>query len=88
VDTKLDTKPIIAIQMLVLFGCARLCQSQNYETMIVAVRNDDPSKLADTIAAHLLLSIAEKQECWKSSTPPNGSIASPTFLTSRSKRKR
>ena len=30
--------------------------------MIAALRNDDPSKLADTIAANLQLSIAEKQE--------------------------
>jgi len=40
----------------------KLCQSLNYETMIAAVRNDDPSKLTDTIAANLQLSIEEKQE--------------------------
>ncbi len=36
-------------------------QNLNYETMIAAVRVDDPGKLADTISAHLQLSIAEKQ---------------------------
>ncbi|MFQ5776882.1 MAG: endopeptidase La [Terriglobia bacterium] len=37
-------------------------QNLNYDTMINAVRSDDPSKLADTIAANLSLSIDEKQE--------------------------
>ncbi len=40
----------------------KLCQSLNYETMIAAVRNDDPAKFTDTIAANLQLSIEEKQE--------------------------
>ena len=40
----------------------KLCQSLNYETMIAAVRNEDPSKLTDTVAANLQLSIEEKQE--------------------------
>src|SRR5207248_8650412 len=40
----------------------KLCQSLNYETMIAAVKMDDPAKLADTIAANLQLSIEEKQE--------------------------
>ncbi len=40
----------------------KLCQSLNYETMIAAVRNDDPAKLTDTIAANLQLAIEEKQE--------------------------
>ncbi len=40
----------------------KLSQSLNYETMIAAVRVDDPSKLSDTIAANLQLAIEEKQE--------------------------
>jgi ATP-dependent Lon protease len=40
----------------------KLCQSLNYETMIAAVRHEDPAKLTDTIAANLQLSIEEKQE--------------------------
>src|SRR5271157_4758213 len=39
----------------------KLCQSLNYETMIAAVRMEDPAKLTDTIAANLQLSIEEKQ---------------------------
>src|SRR5450631_635153 len=40
----------------------KLQQSLNYETMIAAVRMEDPSKLTDTIAANLQLAIEEKQE--------------------------
>ncbi len=37
-------------------------QNLNYETMMAAVRVDDPSKLADTIGANLQLTIPEKQD--------------------------
>ena len=40
----------------------KLCQSLNYETMIAAVKMEDPAKLTDTIAYNLQLSIEEKQE--------------------------
>jgi ATP-dependent Lon protease len=40
----------------------KLQQSLNYETMIAAVRMDEPAKLSDTIAANLQLDIADKQE--------------------------
>src|SRR5271168_4792133 len=39
----------------------KLCQSLNYETMIAAVRVDDPARLSDTIAANLQLPVDEKQ---------------------------
>jgi ATP-dependent Lon protease len=40
----------------------KLQQSLNYETMAASVRMDEPTKLADTIAANLQLSIEEKQQ--------------------------
>ena len=40
----------------------KLQQSLNYETMAASVRGDEPSKLADSIAANLQLTIEEKQE--------------------------
>ncbi len=40
----------------------KLCQSLQYETMISAVRMEDPAKLTDVISANLQLSIEEKQE--------------------------
>ena len=40
----------------------KLSQNLNYETMIAAVRVDDPGKLADTVSANLQLNIEEKQD--------------------------
>ncbi len=40
----------------------KLSQNLNYETMVAAIRVDDPGKLADTVGANLQLTIEEKQE--------------------------
>ncbi len=40
----------------------KLSQNLNYETMLSAIRVDDPGKLADTVGANLQLTIEEKQE--------------------------
>ena len=40
----------------------KLSQSLNYDTMINAVRVDDPAKLSDAIAANLQIPVEEKQE--------------------------
>ncbi len=40
----------------------KLSQNLNYETMVAAIRVDDPGKLADTIGANLQLTIEEKQD--------------------------
>jgi ATP-dependent Lon protease len=40
----------------------KLSQNLNYETMIQAIRVDDPGKLSDTVGANLQLTIEEKQE--------------------------
>src|SRR6201984_2465781 len=40
----------------------KLSQSLNYDTMIAAVRVDDPGKLSDAIAANLQIPVEEKQE--------------------------
>ena len=39
----------------------KLSNNVQYDAMIAAVRVDDPNKLADTIAAHLAISVEEKQ---------------------------
>ena len=39
----------------------KLSNNLHYDAMIAAVRVDDPGRLADTIAAHLVVSIDEKQ---------------------------
>src|SRR6202522_2484811 len=61
----IETNPQIEAGMQRVTGLfeqyVKLCQSLNYETMIAAVRMEDPAKLTDTIAANLQLSIEEKQ---------------------------
>jgi ATP-dependent Lon protease len=39
----------------------KLSNDMHYDTMVAAVRVDDPDKLADTIAANLVLSVEDKQ---------------------------
>ena len=41
---------------------AKQSQSLNYETMMAAVKVDDPSKLADTISNNLHITVPEKQD--------------------------
>src|ERR1700751_1457404 len=61
-----ETNPQIEAGMQRVTGLfeqyVKLCHSLNYETMIAAVRMEDPAKLTDTISANLQLSIEEKQE--------------------------
>jgi ATP-dependent Lon protease len=40
----------------------KVSQTLNYETMVAAVRVEDPSRLSDSVAANLQLAIEEKQE--------------------------
>jgi ATP-dependent Lon protease len=41
---------------------AKISQNVNYDTIVAAIRGDDPGKLADTVGANLQLAIEEKQE--------------------------
>src|ERR1700693_6034778 len=41
---------------------AKISQNVNYDTIVAAIRGDDPGKLADTGGANLQLAIEEKQE--------------------------
>ena len=40
----------------------KLSQNLNYESMVAAIRVDDPAKLSDTVGANLQLTTEEKQE--------------------------
>ena len=40
----------------------KVSQNVNYDSMVAAIRGDDPGKLADTVGANLPLTIEEKQE--------------------------
>ena len=64
----------------------KLQQSLNYETMIAAVRTDEPSKLADTIAANLQLAIRREAGAARYlRSQPSASRVSPTYSTSKLK---
>src|SRR5882757_4258078 len=47
----------------------KLSNNLHYDAMIAAVRVDDPGKLADTISAHLLVGVDEKQNLLEIITP-------------------
>jgi ATP-dependent Lon protease len=66
VPAKLDPSPQVdqaASRATSLFEqYVKLSQSLNYDTVIAAVRADDPVKLSDSIAANLQITVEEKQE--------------------------
>ncbi len=47
----------------------KLSNNLHYDAMLAAVKVDDPGKLADTIAAHLLVSVDEKQNLLEINSP-------------------
>ena len=53
---------------------AKLSQNVNYDTMVAAIRGDDPGKLADTVSANLQLAIEEKQELLEIFDPDRKSV--------------
>src|ERR1700693_466453 len=66
VSSKLEPSPQVdqaASRATQLFEqYVKLSQSLNYDTVIAAVRADDPVKLSDSIAANLQIAVEEKQE--------------------------
>jgi ATP-dependent Lon protease len=64
--TQLESSPqtdqLIQRVMSLFEQYVKLQQALNYETLVAAVRTDEPGKLADTIAANLQLEIPEKQK--------------------------
>jgi ATP-dependent Lon protease len=63
---KVETGPQLDVLVSRVTGLfeqyVKLSQNLNYETMIAAIRVDDPGKLSDTVGANLQLTIEEKQE--------------------------
>ena len=63
---KPETGPVVSSLVSRVTGLfeqyVKLSQNLNYESMVAAVRSDEPAKLADTIGANLQLTIEEKQE--------------------------
>ncbi len=63
---KIETGPQLDVLVSRVTGLfeqyVKLSQNLNYETMIAAIRVDDPGKLSDSVSANLQLTIEEKQE--------------------------
>jgi len=60
-DTAGDVEQTMSRVVTLFEQYVKLSNNLHYDAMIAAVRVDDPGKLADTISAHLLVGIDEKQ---------------------------
>jgi ATP-dependent Lon protease len=60
-DTAGDVEQTMGKVVTLFEQYVKLSNNLHYDAMIAAVRVDDPGKLADTIAAHLLVGVDEKQ---------------------------
>src|SRR6516225_4587987 len=60
-ETGVDAEATMTKVVSLFEQYVKLSNNLHYDAMIAAVRVDDPGKLADTIAAHLLIGVDEKQ---------------------------
>jgi ATP-dependent Lon protease len=60
-ETGTDAESTMSRVVALFEQYVKLSNNLHYDAMIAAVRVDDPGKLADTIAAHLLVGVDEKQ---------------------------
>src|SRR5580693_5238880 len=60
-ETSADAEQTMTRVVTLFEQYVKLSNNLHYDAMIAAVRVDDPGKLADTIAAHLLVGVDEKQ---------------------------
>jgi ATP-dependent Lon protease len=60
-DTPEDIEATMSRVVSLFEQYVKISNNLHYDAMIAAVRVDDPGKLADTIAAHLLVGVDEKQ---------------------------
>src|SRR4026209_2149067 len=60
-DVPADIESVMSRVVSLFEQYVKLSNNLNFDAMIAAVRVDDPGKLADTIAAHLLVGVDEKQ---------------------------
>jgi len=60
-ETSADAEATMSRVVSLFEQYVKLSNNLHYDAMIAAVRVDDPGKLADTIAAHLLVGVDEKQ---------------------------
>src|SRR5881296_2281824 len=68
-ETSSDAESTMSRVVSLFEQYVKLSNNLHYDAMIAAVRVDDPGKLADTIAAHLLVGVDEKQNLLEIITP-------------------
>ena len=68
-ETSADAEQTMSRVVSLFEQYVKLSNNLHYDAMIAAVRVDDPGKLADTIAAHLLVGVDEKQNLLEIITP-------------------
>src|SRR5947199_4407885 len=61
VETPADAETVMNRVVSLFEQYIKLSNNLQYDAMVAAVRVDDPSRLADTIAAHLQIGVEEKQ---------------------------
>ncbi|ODS55761.1 MAG: endopeptidase La [Acidobacteria bacterium SCN 69-37] len=61
VEPASETEPVMTRVVSLFEQYIKLSNNLQYDAMVAAVRVDDPSRLADTIAAHLQVGVEEKQ---------------------------
>ena len=78
-ETGVDAESTMSRVVSLFEQYVKLSNNLHYDAMIAAVRVDDPGKLADTIAAHLLVGVDEKQNLLEIISPVERLTASPEF---------
>ena len=80
-DVPADIETVMSRVVSMFEQYVKLSNNLNFDAMIAAVRVDDPSKLGDTIAAHLLVGVEEGRPitngiimCGNTTTSRNGTI--------------
>ena len=76
-ETGVDAEATMTKVVSLFEQYVKLSNNLHYDAMIAAVRVDDPGKLADTISAHLVVGVDEKQNLLEIISRSNGSTASP-----------
>ena len=60
-ESQAEAEPVMSRVVSLFEQYIKLSNNLQYDAMVAAVRVDDPSRLADTIAAHLQVGVEEKQ---------------------------
>ena len=69
VEGSTGVEPMMSAVIALLARYAELSRVLHFDVVVAAVRVEDPGELADTIASHLTLAVAEKQDLLETLSP-------------------